>query len=592
MSGTLTPARTQGDPPAAPPPGDVPTPSARPPRRPGPLTGLLLKVAFMALLNAVGVFAVLVAFGAREWGFVAFLALSLLAADVVYATGRFVPAKYLFPGLFFLLVFQVLVVVYTVFVAFTNFGDAHTIDQEQARTQILAVSEQRVPDSPAYAVTVLAREGTAAPAGGADPDSADAADAAGAPDEGEGADAPADEATDGPADAAEELAFLLTDPDGEVSLGTAAGVEEVDHDAVTTEDDGRATGLDGWQSLALGDLAERQQAVIGFRVPLATDDDPDAGSLRTQDGRTAYVNRPLLTWDEAGDTLTDTRDDAVYTADQSRGFYVSQDGRELTPGWRVGVGTANFERVVTDDRLAGPLLSVTLWSFAFALVSVVSTFFLGVLLALVFDNPRMRGRKVYRSLLIIPYAAPSFMSMLLWAGFLNPSFGFVNVVLLGGAEVPWLTDPWLAKLSVLVVNLWLGFPYMFLVCTGALQSIPGEVKEAARVDGASPTRIFRSIILPLLMVSVAPLLIASFAFNFNNFSLIYFVTGGGPNIPEASISIGSTDLLIHVVYTLGFESGGGQQWGFACALSVLIFVVVAGISAVSFRQTRALEDIN
>ena len=97
----------------------------------------------------------------------------------------------------------------------------------------------------------------------------------------------------------------------------------------------------------------------------------------------------------------------------------------------------------------------------------------------------MRGRRVYRSLLLLPYAAPSFMSMLLWAGFLNPSFGYVNQVLLGGAEIQWLTDPWLAKFSVLLVNLWLGFPYMFLVCTGALQRIPDDIKEAARVDGAA-----------------------------------------------------------------------------------------------------------
>ena len=578
MSSTLTPARTAGEPPDAPPPGDRPTPAPRPPRRPGFVTGLLLKLLLMAVLNAVGVFAAFVAFGAGEWGFVAFLVVSLVAADVVYGTGRFVPAKYLFPGLLFLLIFQIFVVAYTAYISFTNFGDAHTINQTQARTQILAVSEQRVPDSPAYAVTVLAREGQASSVAGDD------ADAPAVPGEDAGA-APT-------AAGGEEIAFLLTDPDGEVTLGTGDGVTETDADAVSTDDDGRATGLQGWQSLALGDLAERQEAVIGFRVPLSTTDDPDAGSLRTQDGRTAYVNRPLLTWDEATDTLTDTRDEAVYAAEESRGFYVSDDGRELTPGWRVGVGASNYERVFTDDRLAGPLFAVTVWSFAFALLSVVSTFLLGVLLALVFDNPRMRGRRIYRSLLLLPYAAPSFMSMLLWAGFLNPSFGYVNQVLLGGAAIPWLTDPWLAKLSVLVVNLWLGFPYMFLVCTGALQSIPGDVKEAARVDGASAFRVFRSIILPLLMVSVAPLLIASFAFNFNNFTLIYFVTGGGPNIPEASISIGSTDLLIHVVYTLGFESGGGQQWGFATALSVLIFFVVAGVSAISFRQTRALEDIN
>ncbi|MGF1662165.1 MAG: ABC transporter permease subunit, partial [Kineosporiaceae bacterium] len=166
----------------------------------------------------------------------------------------------------------------------------------------------------------------------------------------------------------------------------------------------------------------------------------------------------------------------------------------------------------------------------------------------------------------------------------------VNQVLLGGATVPWLTDPWLAKLSVLVVSLWLGFPYMMLISTGALQSIPAELREAARVDGAGPLRTFRSITLPLLMVSVSPLLIASFAFNFNNFALIFFVTGGGPNIPEASINVGETDLLINLVYTLAFDQGG-QQWGLACALSVLIFAVVATISALGFRRTRALEEI-
>ncbi|WP_336922070.1 ABC transporter permease subunit [Aquipuribacter sp. SD81] len=582
MSSTLTSDRLQGDPPGAPPPAEPPVPAGRPRRTPGFLAALLLKTLFMAVLNAVGVFALFVSFGAQNWGFFVFLLVSLVAADVVYFSRRLVPAKYLFPGLFFLLVFQIFVVAYTVFISFTNFGDAHTINQTQAREQILAVSEQRVPDSAAYDLTVVAREGRAAPpveeGAGDDPAAQPGVD--------EG-----DQAVEEDAAPEEELAFLLTGPDGVVSLGTSEGLQEVDPDAVTLEGD-VATALEGWESLALGDLADRQQAVVGFRVPLADEENPDAGSLRTQDGRVAYVFRPLLEWDETRDVLVDTRDGTEYAADQSVGFYVAEDGTELAPGWRVGVGLDNYSRVFNDDRLSTLLLGTAVWSFAFAGISVASTFFLGVLLAIIFDNPRMRGRRLYRSLFILPYAAPSFMSMLLWAGFLNPSFGYVNQVLLGGAEIGWLTDPWLARFSVLLVNLWLGFPYMFLVCTGALQSIPGDVKEAARVDGAGAFRIFRSITLPLLMVSVAPLLIASFAFNFNNFTLIYFVTGGGPNIPEAPISLGSTDLLIHVVYTLGFESGGGQQWGFATALSVLIFFVVAGISAVSFRQTRALEDIN
>ena len=140
------------------------------------------------------------------------------------------------------------------------------------------------------------------------------------------------------------------------------------------------------------------------------------------------------------------------------------------------------------------------------------------------------------------------------------------------------------------MNLWLGFPYMFLVATGALQSIPGELTEAGIMDGAGPLRRFASITLPLLLVSVAPLLIASFAFNFNNFALIYMLTGGGPNYPGAPYPIGETDLLISMVYAIAFESGN-KQYGLASAMSIAIFAVVGVISWLGFRQTRKLEEI-
>ncbi|MBD4208039.1 ABC transporter permease subunit, partial [Xanthomonas citri pv. citri] len=120
------------------------------------------------------------------------------------------------------------------------------------------------------------------------------------------------------------------------------------------------------------------------------------------------------------------------------------------------------------------------WTFAFAFLSVATTFAVGLLLAMAFNRADMRGKKVYRVMMILPYAFPAFLSGLVWAGLLNPEFGFVNNVFFGGADIPWLTDPWLARLSVLVVNLWLGFPYMFLVTTGALQSLPEDVDEAAR----------------------------------------------------------------------------------------------------------------
>ena len=193
--------------------------------------------------------------------------------------------------------------------------------------------------------------------------------------------------------------------------------------------------------------------------------------------------------------------------------------------------------------------------------------------------------------MILPYAFPSFLSALIWAGMMNESFGFINQVLFGGASIPWLTDPMLAKVSVLLVNLWLGFPYMFLVCTGALQSIPDDLHEAATVDGAKPWAVFRLIKLPLLLVTVAPLLIASFAFNFNNFNVIYMLTDGGPRDSNAPIPVGFTDILISMVYKVAF-TGQTRDYGLASAFSIIIFIIVAVISIIAFRRTKCLEELN
>src|SRR5699024_4845976 len=126
---------------------------------------------------------------------------------------------------------------------------------------------------------------------------------------------------------------------------------------------------------------------------------------------------------------------------------------------------------------------------------------------------------------------------------------------------------------------------------GALQAIPEDLQEAARVDGASAWRVFRSIKLPLLFVSVAPLLITAFAFNFNNFSLIYMLTGGGPRDVTADVNVGATDILITMVYKVAFV-GSSSHYGLASAFSIIIFLLVATISVIAFRRTKALEELN
>ena len=224
---------------------------------------------------------------------------------------------------------------------------------------------------------------------------------------------------------------------------------------------------------------------------------------------------------------------------------------------------------------------------------MVTTFIAGLAIALLFNDDRMKGKRVYRALMILPYAFPAFLSAYVWRGLLDTDNGFVNNVILGGTEVPWLTEEFPARVAILLVNLWLGFPYMFLITTGALQAIPPELTESATIDGATPWQILRQIKMPLLLVSIAPLLIASFAFNFNNFTLIYLLTEGGPlDSASSGYDAGGTDILITFVYKIAFSSGGGQDYGLASAFSILIFIIVATFSLISFRRTRTLEDVN
>ena len=507
----------------------------------GGLKMLLVKLLALGLVDAIAIYAVIILASAAQWLVAAIVAVVAVIVNWIYFSRRKLAAKYLTPGVIFLVVFQVFVLVYTGYIAFTNYGTGHNGSKEQAVSSLMASSLQRVEDSPTYPVTVVDQGGT--------------------------------------------LGLLVTDPDGEALLGTNdEPLAPVDADM----DGDKAVAVDGWTTLQFADVIARTDEITELAVPFS--DDPNDGALRTPDGSSAYLYLSNLAYDEAAGTMTNLDTGTVYS-DIGTGAFTSESGDELLPGWQIVVGFDNFVRAVTDERLAGPLVYVTLWTFAFALISVASTFFLGLFLAIVFNDMRMKGRKYYRVLMILPYAVPSFLSALIWAGMMNESFGFINQVLFGGASIPWLTDPVLAKFSVLLVNLWLGFPYMFLVCTGALQSIPEELQEAATVDGAKPWAVFRLIKLPLLLVSVAPLLIASFAFNFNNFNVIYMLTDGGPRDSNAPIPVGFTDILISMVYKVAF-TGQTRDYGLASAYSIIIFIIVAVISVIAFRRTKSLEELN
>jgi ABC-type sugar transport system permease subunit len=221
-------------------------------------------------------------------------------------------------------------------------------------------------------------------------------------------------------------------------------------------------------------------------------------------------------------------------------------------------------------------------------------FSLGLAIAIMFNDPDFPFKKLIRSLLIIPYTVPALLTIRIWRGMLNPELGIVNRTLesLIGWAPPWYTDQWWGKIAILIINLWLSYPYFMLICSGALQSIPDDYYAAAKVDGASSWQQFWKITLPLLLVAVGPLLIASFVFNFNNFNLIYIFNQGRPPMAGTPTPAGHTDILISYVYNLAFSGRRGVDYGFAAAITIVIFFIVGAITLIQFRYTRMWEEVS
>jgi len=254
------------------------------------------------------------------------------------------------------------------------------------------------------------------------------------------------------------------------------------------------------------------------------------------------------------------------------------------------IGFKNFVYIFKNASQA--LWPVFVWNVVFAAFTVLSTALVGLLLGVLLNNKDLKLRNFYRTLLIISWALPGVITIQMWVALLNKQFGAINRLLglLGVYPIPWLLDPLWAKVSVLLVNLWLGFPYMMTATLGALSTIPDELYEAAKVDGANAAGAFQHITLPLLRVAFVPILLASFAFNFNNFNVIYLLTGGGPATEGRLSTAQATDILISWAYKTAFRAEGQSAYGLGAAISLVIFVLTVGISLVNFRVSGALRE--
>jgi ABC-type sugar transport system permease subunit len=503
---------------------------------------LLVKIVSLSVLDAIGIFFAVLLAWEESWLLVGLLCAGLLGFNFLAFSRRLYPLRYLAPGLLFMFIMVVLPLVYTVYISVTNYATGNILSKSQVIT-ILTTRYYVPPNAPTFNFRAYGNEHGI-------------------------------------------YALYLFGPGGEYVLFPdgrifpASGYNLVDLDG-----DGIPDVLDGHRQLSIAELTPWLSQLQALEVPFGE------GVLRLVTLSTFRVYSRQYMYDPENDRLVDLRTGKEYWA--KGGNFVSADGEKLDPGWVTFVGLANYLRFFRDPLYHQAFVRVFAWTVTWAVLTVVLSFALGLGLAILLNDRGLRFRKLYRSLLIVPYAIPAFISILIWRGFFNTEVGLFNQFLSQtfGVRVPWLTSPFWARFACILTNVWLTYPYMMLVSLGALQSIPEEMYEAAKVDGATGWQRFAHITFPLLLVSVAPLLIGSFAFTFNNFTLIWLLTRGEP-VVEIGSRAGATDILLSYAYKLAFMGGRGSEYNMTAALAVIIFVVVAVISGISFTRTKALEEVS
>ncbi|MBZ7517907.1 MULTISPECIES: carbohydrate ABC transporter permease [Klebsiella] len=251
------------------------------------------------------------------------------------------------------------------------------------------------------------------------------------------------------------------------------------------------------------------------------------------------------------------------------------------------VGLKNFITLFELRIWSKTFVGIGVWTVLWAFFATLCTCSFGFLLALALENKKIIAKKAWRVIFILPYAIPAFVTLLIFRLLLN-GIGPVNSTLnsWGIDSIGFLSDPLIAKMTVIAVSVWVGAPYFMLLITGAMTNIPRDLYEASEVDGASKFQQFREITLPMVLHQVAPSLVMTFAHNFNNFGAIYLLTEGGPINPEYRFA-GHTDILITWIYKLTLDF---QQYQIASVISIIIFLFLSIFAIWQFRRMKSFKE--
>jgi arabinogalactan oligomer/maltooligosaccharide transport system permease protein len=255
------------------------------------------------------------------------------------------------------------------------------------------------------------------------------------------------------------------------------------------------------------------------------------------------------------------------------------------------VGFDNFTKLFRVPIWSNTFFSVFLWTVIWAACSTFSTYFMGMLQAILLNSKYVKCKAIYRSIMILPWAVPQMISLLVFKNLLNGQFGPLGQLLINlgltDQRIPFLTDPFLAKITVILVNLWMGFPMFMIMIQGILSNIDKGLYEAAEIDGAGSYQIFKKITLPLVLKATGPLLVMNYACNFNGFGAIFFLTEGGPVNPNYQLA-GDTDILISWIYKLTLNH---QMYDMAAVMCIILFLMIAAVSFWNFRRSNAFKEV-
>jgi ABC-type sugar transport system permease subunit len=466
---------------------------------------------------------------------------------MVYLRPRFTPYRWLAIGMALSILFTVYPILYTVVISMTNMGSGHLMTKQQAVARL----EQQVyyPENGAsykwaafektsakgeYALWLMPDDGSAG---------------------------------------------QLATPGGEIQTVTPGekGVGQLDENGVPLT-------IDGYKRL------ERKAAVPILQKLSEIDFGLAPNTVRIRSLGQAVAAAPLYRYDAANDTIISQQTGETYKPVE--GTYTSEAGEKLAPGYTVNIGLRHFSYFLGNDGFRKPLGKLLLWNLAFTFFSVFFSFVVGLIATLMFDD--LPGKQIIRAILIIPWPIPVLVSVLIWRSMLNPDLGFIAPILTSmfGSSPAWFQDANAARFALVMINVWLSYPYFYVITAGALRAIPEEINWAAIVDGADAWQRFTYITLPLLMRILTPLLVASLTFNFNNFNVIFIFNAGNPAMPNTSVPMGYTDILISFVYRLAFNSSIVTDYGLAASMTIILFLLISVAVILQIRYANMFKEVD